>query len=60
MKRRVEITRWRGPTTTAECEQCDLIPDATRERVRQHVMHSGHTVRVIVEDITRYEPGEPS
>ena len=45
----------------ARCEDCDqLHAAATRERVRQHVASSGHTAHVTIEDITTYQPKEPS
>lgn len=52
---RVDISRLRYGGT-AECEGCDLRPDCTRERVRQHVAQTGHVARFIVEDVTVYRP----
>ncbi len=53
---KIKISKFRLPTTV-ECEQCSVLnPEATRERARQHVKDSGHTVRVVVEVVTRYEP----
>lgn len=52
----VKITRV-NMLPTAECENCNkLNPEATRERCRVHVQKTGHTVRFIIEDVTRYEP----
>lgn len=53
---KVLITRSDGlPRVT--CDQCAALhPNATRERVRGHVKKTGHTVTVVVEDTTRYEP----
>lgn len=51
----VAITHFRHQGT-AECENCQrLHPDSTRERCRVHVQQTGHTVRFIVEDVTKYE-----
>ena len=48
--------RFRQPGI-AECENCnDLHPDSTRERCRVHVHQTGHTVRFVVEDVTKYRP----
>lgn len=56
MSAAVKITRVRM-LPLAECENCDaLSPEATRERSRVHVQQTGHTVRFIIEDVTRYEP----
>ncbi len=56
MTRGVTATRRRSDGHT-ECEQCDrLHPQATRERVRQHVSRTGHTARYIIEDTTVYRP----
>lgn len=52
---RVDIIRRRSETM-AHCDGCDINPDSTRERVRQHVKQTGHTARVLIEDVTKYEP----
>jgi hypothetical protein len=52
----VRISRLRY-VTVAECERCgDLDPDSTRGQVRAHVRQTGHNARVLVEDVTKYEP----
>jgi hypothetical protein len=33
-------------------------PAEVRAAARKHVAETGHTVEVIAEDVTRYEPGE--
>lgn len=59
MASKVEITRFRAGMHIAECEHCtDLSPDATRAEARAHVADTGHTVRVVVEETTRYEATE--
>ncbi len=41
---------------TARCLSCDKLPaDCTRERARQHVKETGHTVHYTVEHISIYE-----
>jgi len=41
----------------AYCQNCNHLPtDATRARVRQHVVRTGHVVRYIVERVTVYAP----
>lgn len=42
----------------ALCLRCGKRPEWTRERVRQHVVNTGHSVRFVIEDITIYEPLE--
>jgi hypothetical protein len=43
--------------TVAECERCPSFdPDSTRRQVRAHVAETGHSARVTVEDVTKYEP----
>ena len=37
---------------------CKLKPQLTRQRVREHVTRTGHTVKVIVEDVTIYRKGQ--
>lgn len=39
---------------------CGWALDCTRERARQHVAKTGHTVHYTVEQITIYEPQEAS
>ena len=52
----VRISRFRQ-VTVADCEQCrGFDPDSTREQVRAHVRETGHTARVLVEEVTKYEP----
>lgn len=52
----VSIQRFRYEHT-AECENCDrLNPGSTRERCRVHVQQTGHTVRFVIEDVTKYKP----
>jgi len=52
----VKITRLRM-LPTVECENCaELHPQATRRRCQVHAQQTGHTVRFIIEDVTRYEP----
>lgn len=58
--KRVVIKRFRHQGT-AECEGCNrLHPDSTRERCRAHVRATGHKVRFVIEDVTAYDPAEPS
>ncbi len=46
---------------TARCLGCDKLPaDCTRERARQHVQRTGHTVHYTVEHIWIYEPESTS
>ena len=52
----VKITHLRM-LAAVECVNCSARhPEATRERCRVHVQQTGHTVRFIIEDVTRYEP----
>lgn len=46
------------PTVTVRCstDGCRLHPEATRERVRQHVQTSGHEVTVTVTTAKVYRP----
>lgn len=46
-------TKRRG---VADCEHCDKLDDrmVTRERVRQHVLRTGHVAKFVIEDITVY------
>lgn len=46
------------PLVQCTHEGCKLPPDADRIRARVHVKNTGHTVRVIVEDVTIYRKGE--
>lgn len=51
----VRTLRYRmEPLVECERQRCELSPEATRQRVRQHVERTGHTVRVIVRDVTVY------
>lgn len=52
---RVRIDYLRGDGT-ADCEGCEIRPDVTRERLRQHVASTGHTARYTVEKVTTYRP----
>jgi hypothetical protein len=49
----VEISRQRS-NGMVECETCELNPDCTRERARQHALHTGHVVHFVIEDSTTY------
>lgn len=50
----VNITRTKSEPIT-QCDDCDALnPRAVRERARQHAVAKGHTVRVVVEDVTTY------
>lgn len=51
----ITITRTRMPGI-ASCEQCGTTREWTRELARQHANRRRHTVRFVVEDVTRYEP----
>lgn len=52
--RKVSIRRIRMDAR-ADCESCsNLPPDAARHRARLHTEMTGHTVRVVVKDITIY------
>jgi hypothetical protein len=54
----VAIERFRQQHV-AECENCDkLHPESTRERCRVHVQLTGHTVRFVIEDVTKYQRAE--
>ncbi len=53
----VKTTRFKSEGT-AECEQCQRQGSWTRERARQHVTKTGHTVRFVIEDTTVYQPLE--
>lgn len=55
---RVRIDYHRGDGI-AECEGCDIRPDVTRERLRQHVAATGHTAHFLVEKSTTYRPKHP-
>ncbi|MET0417453.1 MAG: hypothetical protein ABW022_15685 [Actinoplanes sp.] len=57
MAGRVEIERRLGPAK-AECESCFIPEGASRERARQHVRNTGHTVVVTVENMTVYKPSD--
>lgn len=40
----------------AECEGCEIHPEPTRERLRQHVAQTGHTARYVKTIVTVYRP----
>lgn len=54
---KVRITRDRQ-FGGVKCEQCEAGFEWTRERARQHVATTGHTVHFLIEDITIYQPAE--
>jgi hypothetical protein len=56
MSSNVTIERFRYGHA-AECEGCtELDPDATRAECRAHVEQTGHLVRYVIEDTTKYTP----
>lgn len=56
--REVRTNRFRsGSEAWCGDPECTTLPvAATRQRVRQHVIRTGHTVRFVVKDITSYYP----
>lgn len=54
----VNATRTKLPGM-AQCQGCGTRREWTRERARQHVKNTGHTVEFVIEDVTRYEPLTP-
>ncbi len=52
---RVQATRYKEDAH-AVCDVCRGAKQWTRERVRQHVIQTGHTVRYVIEDVTVYRP----
>ena len=50
----------RGYAICAEPDCTTLARDSTRERVRQHVGRTHHTVRFVVETVTYYRFGNAS
>lgn len=55
MNVRVQISRQKSEGR-AYCGCSLLHPQATRERVRQHVEKTGHVARFVIQDITVYSP----
>ncbi|MGE5830637.1 MAG: hypothetical protein ACM30G_20055 [Micromonosporaceae bacterium] len=56
---RVRIDHHRGDGV-AECEGCEIHPESTRERLRQHVARTGHTGRYVKTIVTIYRPKHPA
>lgn len=58
--RKVSMVRAKlRPMAKCEYPTCTVLrPDSTRQRAQQHVKNTGHTVRVVIEDVTVYRPIE--
>ena len=57
--REFQLPRELRNTGTLRCLRgCPLPPSCTRERARQHVKQTGHTVHFTTERTTIYEPAE--